>query len=318
MTVAGRLRRALFGISPAETEFRSRGFLDTGEARQRLEAVGAVFVRGYNAALDDPYSGRLRPALDAFPPADRGFAYEGAAMALALLDRFAPHRASRWRAFLDGPAAGQVHVAFVGYGWALARTPWIRRPEQHVPAAADPLLCWLALDGYGFHQGYFDSARYVGARALPRGLSSGAREVFDQGLGRSLWFVFGADVHRIASAISSFAPERQSSLWSGAGLACAYAGGVQAEEIALLGGLAGMHSHALAQGVAFAAKARERAGNPTDFTELACRILCGMGAPSAAAITDAALPDRATGGLEAYEGWRKRIQQQLVPSGVIR
>lgn len=317
MSAGGRLRRAVFGISPSETEFRARGFRGTGEARRRLEAIGAVFVRGYTAALDDPRPGRLGATLDALPAASRGFAYEGAGMALALLDRFAPRRASRWRAFIAGPAADHVHVAFVGYGWALARTPWIRRAERHVPADADPLLCWLALDGYGFHQGYFDWPRYIGAQALPEGFSSEARQVFDQGLGRSLWFVFGADVRRVAAAISTYAPSRQSSLWSGAGLACAYAGGAGADDMALLGALSGAGRGALAQGVAFAAKARQRAGIPTDFTELACRVICGMSAADAAAVTDAALPDGLGAGLQAYEAWRTRIQQQFIPSGVL-
>jgi hypothetical protein len=83
----------------------------------------------------------------------------------------------------------------VGLGWAWARLPG--NPERRLPAL-DPLLGWLAVDGYGFHEGYFHWRRRVSARELPRGLSASARRVFDQGLGRSLWFVEGADVPRAA------------------------------------------------------------------------------------------------------------------------
>ncbi len=65
----------------------------------------------------------------------------------------------------------------------------------------------------------------------------------------------------------------------------------------------------LAQGAAFAAKARERAGIPSTHTDLACRILCGMPAEDAARATDVALVDLpADGVLPAYEVWRQRIQ----------
>ena len=46
----------------------------------------------------------------------------------------------------------------VGLGWALAR---LRRSVTPYLAQLDPLLGWLAVDGYGFHEGYFDWPRYV-------------------------------------------------------------------------------------------------------------------------------------------------------------
>jgi hypothetical protein len=65
----------------------------------------------------------------------------------------------------------------------------------------------------------------------------------------------------------------------------------------------------LAQGAAFAAKARQRAGNPTAHTELACQVLCGMSAGKAAELTDSSLRDLPPDGAQpAYEHWRQRIQ----------
>ena len=69
---------------------------------------------------------------------------------------------------------------------------------------------------------------------------------------------------------------------------------------------------ALAQGVAFAAKTRQRAANLNAHTETACRLICGHSAEETAAITDAALEDlHADGSLPAYEVWRRRIQNKL-------
>ena len=110
----------------------------------------------------------------------------------------------------------------VGLGWALAR---LRRSVTPYLARLDPLLGWLVVDGYGFHEGYFDWPRYIERRAIPSRLNGYERRVFDQGLGRSLWFVKGADVAAVASAIDTFPSARRDDLWSGVGLACAYAGG---------------------------------------------------------------------------------------------
>ncbi|HEX6285595.1 MAG TPA: DUF1702 family protein, partial [Pyrinomonadaceae bacterium] len=176
----------------------------------------------------------------------------------------------------------------------------------------DPLLGWLTIDGYGFHEGYFNWPRYVEGQAVTTALDGYARRVFDQGLGRSIWFVKGANVVAVASAINSFPSARRDDLWSGAGLACAYAGGCSRSALQSLRAAARNHLPALAQGVAFAAKTRQRAANLNSHTETTCRVMCGHSAQEAAAITDAALKDlHEDNGLPAYEVWRRRIQDKF-------
>jgi hypothetical protein len=112
--------------------------------------------------------------------------------------------------------------------------------------------------------------------------------------------------------IVSFSRHRREDLWSGVGLACAYAGGVDRSSIESLGRAAGESLPLVAQGAAFAAKARERAGNPAPHTELACDVLCGMSAAQAAEITDDARQALPSDGEEpAFEVWRKRIQSRF-------
>src|SRR5581483_9200917 len=81
------LRRSLFGISSEETTFARRGF-SRGDSRTQgiLEHIGALFVEGYHLALADDRMEVLVPALEELEAAYRGFAFEGAAMALSLLD----------------------------------------------------------------------------------------------------------------------------------------------------------------------------------------------------------------------------------------
>ena len=308
VSLLGKARRRFLGLSPAEASFAKRGFLN-GQARQRLEQIGVTFLSGYHAALEESEFVSLARRLNTVEAELRGFAFEGSAMGLALLDCLTPWRKDRWRTFTERFAEAHIYMMHVGLGWALAR---LRRDVSPYLASLDPLLRWLVIDGYGFHEGYFSWPRYVEQRTLPTALNGYAQRVFDQGLGRSIWFVKGANVIAVASAINAFPLSRRDDLWSGAGLACAYAGGCGRAEIQSLRIAAHDHLPALAQGVAFAAKTRQRAANLNSHTETTCRLLCGHSAAEAAAITDAALTDlHEDNAVPAYEVWRRRIQDNF-------
>ncbi len=306
----GGVRRRLFGISPDEARFERRGFAPGADATQRrLEHVGRTFVGGYLAGLEHDHADALPAAFSRVVLEDRGFAFEGAAMAVALLDLLTPWKRDRLGRYLAGAGEPHMYMVHVGAGWALAR---LGRGPRFDSLPLDPLLRWLALDGYGFHEGYFAWRRTLVEQRRPVGFHGYAARAFDQGLGRSLWFVEAGDPARIAHRIAAFPVERRADLWSGIGLAATYAGGVPAEALTALRSLAGAASAHLAQGAAFAAQAREHAGNPAAHTELACEILTGRTAEAAARVTDQAraeLPaDREA---PAYEEWRTRIRERI-------
>ncbi len=321
MSSFGRIRKLLFGISLEETTFARRGFRPPdAQVQPHLERVGRTFVQGYHAALEVTAAEPLGRRLNEVEPMWRGFAYEGAAMGLALLDALAPFGRSRWEALLAGPGGAHVYMVHVGVGWAAARIPWLRNKIGVRRVRQDRLLRWLVLDGYGFHEGFFHAPERLDRYTVPRQLSGYARRAFDQGLGRSLWFADGADASRIAARIDGFPPERRADLYGGVGLACAYAGGVDRAEVEALMTVAGDFRWHVAQGAAFAAKARQLAGNLVPHTQLACEVLCGMSAEEAAAVTDKCLADLPRNEAEpepAYEHWRKRIQACLAPQKVV-
>jgi hypothetical protein len=305
-----RLRKRILSISTEEVSFVKRGFAERDQAsRHHLEQIGLAFLEGYHVALGDEHLSELASRLGTIEPMLRGFAFEGAAMGLALLDFFTPWSKSRFETFLNGPGAAHVYMAHVGLGWALARLPIkIERSLKKL----DPLLGWLVIDGYGFHEGYFRWQRYLKNLAAPTRISGYAKRVFDQGLGRSLWFYSSADSARVPDIISAFPLSRQPDLWSGIGIACAYAGGVERPELESLSKAAGYFRPHLAQGVAFAVKARQRAGNLVRHTEAASEAICGLPASEAAAITDAALENLTpSDGEPEYEVWRRRIQARF-------
>jgi hypothetical protein len=316
MSIFARLRRWGLAISPGETEFARRGF-PTADPNRRvhLEKMAASFVEGYNLALDQPRAAELSQRLDAIEPLRRGFAYEGAAMALAILDGITPWNRGRVAALLEGAGEAHVYMVYVGVGWAAARLPWLN--VDRYLRRLDPLLRWLAADGFGFHEGFFYWRTHFDERILSRHVRGYAARAFDQGLGRSLWFVAGADVDQIAMRIAQFPPHRQGDLYSGVGLACTYAGGALQQDVERLAMLCGEYRPAVAQGAAFAAKARLRAGYAPDHTEMACEALAGMSAAATARVTDEALAGLQTAHEEmseqpAYEYWRQRVQTLII------
>jgi hypothetical protein len=302
----------LLGIPAGAITLERRGFRGSNPAiRQRLESIGQSFASGYHAALEHDDLAALVLRLNSLDLDLQGFGYEGAGMGLALLDFLTPWRKDRFRALLEGPGKAQPYMLHVGAGWALARIPG--KLTSHLERF-DPLLRWLVIDGYGFHEGFFHWRRYLEGQPVPGRLAGYARRAFDQGFGRCLWFIEGGDFERIPQTISAFPPERRGDLWSGVGLAVTYAGEVGSSGLAALRASSGPCWSCLAQGAAFAAKARWRGGSLMPYTDQACVALCGIPARAAAEMTDEALVALPPDGTEpAYETWRARVQARLAP-----
>lgn len=294
-----------------------RGFPEKNPAaRELLETVGRSFLTGYAYAVEARTPADAERPLEAVAPQFRGFAYEGAAMAFAVLDALPWGGDGRVATFLAGRGGAHVYMAYVGVGWAMARVPRFRWPKLYAP---DPVLRWLVLDGYGFHQAYFHTRRYVHEQFQERefpwptdGPRWYAHRAIDQGIGRAMWFVGGTDADLVATMIDRFPEQRRADLYSGAGLAATYAGGADEDELRRFLDRAGIHRPQVAQASAFAASARLRAGLETPHTGLATTVLCGRSPAEAARVCDELRPDGGGVGPEpAYEVWRKRIADEL-------
>ena len=310
-------RRLAFSIPTEETRFKKRGFRITDPTLvNHLEKVGASFLEGYHSALFANDLPDLENKLENTNEIYRGFVFEGAAMSLALLDRLSALKKDRVADFLQGEADKHIYMVHVGVGWGLARLWWTRRRIVQSISNLDSLLKWLAIDGFGFHEGYFYPRRYYHSKISLNWLPDYAQRAFAQGLGRSLWFVEGASVEHISQTILRMPEQMRADMWSGIGLACGYAGGVETEVLERLKDLSRSYLPFVAQGVAFAAKTRLRAENATAHTGNACRIICGLSIEDAALLTDVTLKKLpVTDDLKTpkYEIWRQRIQQEFSP-----
>jgi hypothetical protein len=204
------------------------------------------------------------------------------------------------------------YLVHVGVGWAWARLH-VRRPE--ISRALDPLLGWLAWDGLGFARGFFAPRRCLEQRRPPWPAGGYRGRVADQGLGRCLWFYGAAQPDALARLVAAFPPERQPDLWSGVGLAAAYAGGAPADALGILLDAAGPARADLAQGAVFGATARVAGGEALPETAALCTALAGLSPADAVTVADEARRGCDGGTAEDYERWRRRIRELSAVAG---
>lgn len=313
-----------------ECSLDRRGFYKKSPAAvQNLETVGAMFLAGYAHAVEARDATEAHERLAEIPAAWRGFAYEGAGMGAAVLDGLPFGGRGHVAALLEGAGAKHVYLIYVGVGWALARLPRFAWPAVE---GYDPLLRGLVLDGYGFHQAYFATEKYVHQHYQETDFPwpgdatrAHSHHIIDQGIGRALWFVGGTDVDEVTALVEKFPEHRRPDLYAGIGLASTYAGGVDAAELEQLRVRSGEYGRQLAQGSAFAAEARVLGELLLPHTAVATRVLCGTTPERAAQITQDVRPStanltapKATGDEPAYQIWRRAIAEQFHTLGGVQ
>lgn len=238
--------------------------------QQRLRQIRATLLQGFqSAAADDPLDSITSKLLD-IEDELRGFAFEGIGMGLTKRDLCSPIEYNRVEKFIADFGSVYEHFVYVGVGLMLGKKPL---PLEPYISQLNPAKIGFVIDGYGFQHGLSHWGTYLDEQAVPKHLSDYNRRVFDQGLGRCIWFADGTNVTCISKTISAFEPTRQADLWGGVGFVCAYSGGVGRSTLKVLKSVAGNYQMQLLQGAAFAARSRRQIGSYSAYTELACEVL---------------------------------------------
>jgi len=326
-TVLGSLRRLLLAPSLAEVSFAKRGFPVTpSAATEKLEAIPQSVVVGFEWAIDSKNLWDLERRLNMVEPELRGFAYEGAAMAYTVRD-IMPGRSDRTRELLTGPGQPHLLLAYIGIGFAmnhLPRVTWRKVIPDLTGSPFYPIMTWLAVDGYGFDLAYFDTKKYIDQQRKPAPYPwQGAPEYFlravDQGIGRALWFINGANPEQVAAAVSKFPGDRHVDLWSGVGLAATFAGGCDADGLVRLREASEGHFADLAVGSVWAITGRIAAGHTPEHTDVAADVFTGLSTQDAVILAGNTAVDPVGVGPEPpYEVWRANIRRHFAASGLAR
>lgn len=314
----GTARRAVLGFPLREGNYergcQRRGiYPGVGLARQTLEEITRAVFAGFHTALETPSPLTLKNRLEKLvKPELLGFLYEGATMGLAVLDSLDLLRRDRFGAFLKASPTQNWPAFALGYGLASARIPWARKRILNGLHPFDSMSRWFVFDGFGFHDGMFRMKQVFRRQIRPSYLQGFAAQIYDQGLGRSLWFGQGADPSRVVDILRRFAPLRQMDLWAGVGFASSFAGGADEETLNQFATAAGAHRPYMAMGTALAASCRKALRNKPQHTVLACKTVCQLAFDEAAALVEecwsgvAERPEQ-----PAYASCRKRLAESF-------
>lgn len=315
-TTLGSLRRLVMAPSLQEVTLGARGFPGaSSEYAPKLDAIPQSVVCGFEWGIDSRDQDEIVRRLGFVEPELRGFAYEGAVMAFTIRDVMG--RGTRARDLLNGPGAEHLFVAYIGIGFAMNHLPrglWRKVVPDLAGSPYHPTMTWLAVDGYGFDLAYFHGRKWIDEQRVPpsypwQGRPDYFPRAIDQGIGRALWFIHGAQTEEVARAVGRFDPARHADLWSGVGLAATFAGGGTPDELAALPAAAGEHRPELALGSVFAVKARVHAGFVPAHSAIAVETFAEITPEAASELADAtAVAPDTEGTVPPYEVWRSRIR----------
>ncbi|WOH89576.1 DUF1702 family protein [Bacillus paralicheniformis] len=274
--------------------------------KKRLKEIGLAFLYGYHASYKHSQS-NIEEQIDIISDELKGFSFEGAGMGFAFMDICS--NSSHFQKFISKEAKKHIYMTYIGSGWALAKLKFVN--YKNFMNKLDPILKWLVLDGYGFYEGYFNTVRSIINHRIPQKfVDKYDAHAYMQGIGRSIWFYCGGDLYSINIVIQGFDEKFQGDLWSGIGLASAYANGIPIDKYSYLKDLSGNYYPELCQGVAFACEARRLAELPMDKTNHIAMEVAGLNAHDMASITLLEKRDLPSED-NSYEQWRRNIQKHF-------
>ncbi|MDF2451661.1 MAG: hypothetical protein K0S26_1165 [Bacteroidota bacterium] len=235
------------------------------EISLRIEKIKTIFQVSRDLTLTSPDLKELILQLDQTEPEFRSAAYEGASMGIALNDLNKNEILTSWNLFAERAPAHAVQI-HVGLGWAVAQQNYSVLPFFGI---TDVLLSSRVLDGYGYYDGIFRQRSSIKGQKIPEAIQPEMLSSYDQGIGRSLWYISKGDVTKIHELVSAFSLERRAALWTGIGVACAYVGGCDKDLLTSLFESAQELQNNLITGAMLATKSRLQASALTEDVKLA-------------------------------------------------
>ncbi len=256
--------RFIFHVSEFEKQIRRRSHTNTlGKKADWIWTVSESYFYGYNQGLVAGKSfDTLKQRLDNIDPELRGFAYEGAGTALALLEVISPFHKKDLKIFLNKYAKNHYKTTSAGIGIAYAR---IGASLKKKLLNFDTETAEFIIDGYAFYYGCLKNIDFMNITP-PYWMTENQQQVFIRGFGRSLWFRVNGNIGDAAKIIKKCNEADQEILWKGLAIGCAYAGKLLANELSLFQHYANKHLTSIVEGFYIAYEARQRAQNQIIYT----------------------------------------------------
>ncbi len=277
-------------------------------ALENTEKIKAVFLETqlFYATHDDMPA--LIEYLESTEKEFSSIAYESASMSIALKDFEADTFPHNWLLFANGAAAAHQAQVYVGLGWAIAKFNF---PFLTAVKEIDAQFYFRIADGCGYYDGSFKRRQTVINKQLPAYLPAAALPMYDQGIGRSIWYTEKTDIHKIHSTIETFAANRHADLCRGVGIAVAYVGGCDDDDLKTLFQYAAANGFQLACGAALAARSRTIANTMTADTNRCSRLWYALTATEEPAIAFVNTNTTGASNEEIYCDWINKIEERV-------
>jgi enediyne biosynthesis protein E3 len=281
------------------------------EALQKIERIKSIFLdtQLFCARQDNPSS--LIGYLEKIEPEFRSIGYESASMAIALKDLQKNQGMDNWLFYARTLAQAHKAQVYVGLGWAIAK---LNLPFLSVVEKIETRLYHRVADGCGYYDGSFRQRQTIINPQLPLYLPEAAMPLYDQGIGRSLWYTSNADINKIHSNVDNFPVSRHAGLWRGIGIAVAYVGGCDEETLKTLLQYAGTNRIELAYGAALAARSRMEANAVTTDTDRCSRLWFTLTANEVNMFSIDPVERAAIENEEVYLNWIAKVEEGLANS----
>jgi hypothetical protein len=241
----------------------------------------------------------------------RSIAYESASMSIALKDLKNNEGLNDWLFYKNGPALAHKAQVHVGLGWAIAK---LNLPFLSVVKKIETSLYYRVADGCGYYDGSFRLKQTIVNQQLPDYIPETTMSMYDQGVGRSLWYTCSVDIDKIRRMIKSFPVVRQASLWRGIGIAVAYVGGCDGDTLKTLLQYAATNHIQLTYGAALAVKSRMEANTLTRDTAHCSRLWFSLTASEPNIFSSDPANTYTDENEQAYFTWIKQVDDGLANS----
>ena len=218
---------------------------------ENIETIVSTFQKGRSLSEQELGLDNLISKLNQFEPRYRSVAFEGASMGVALQSPI-----EMWKVYAEANEKHDTQV-HIGLGWAVAEKELdINSTLREI----EPLMQTKVLEGYGYWYGLFRRRLTIRTQQIPENIIIEFQRGFDQGVGRSIWYVAKGEVAKVVNIINHFPEVRRENIWYGIGVASTYVGGCSDKLISELKSSADAFKSNLERGIEAAEVSMLKAG----------------------------------------------------------
>ena len=273
---------------------------------QKMELIQSIFREVQDSFHEHKSVAKLIASLEGYNVEFRSIAYESASMCIALDDYEKYNELKEWLSFLNEKGLSHATQIHVGLGWALAQKEI--NPEPLLEKF-DPMMRYRILDGYGYYEGIFRRRKSILNQQKHYYTDKTTSCAYDQGLGRSIWYLNNGDFTAFKNMIQKFPAERHSDFWRGLGIAITYVGGCDKNYLQEIFAAAENFQPQLATGAMMALVSRKFSCFIYTDTSISCEVFCRKTSDIIILLNDSIRFELDRKASDLYAEWIDRMEQ---------